>query len=122
MTEELLEDPSWEDVEQRLARLNEREFNDLYLDRPTDRRWLCVGGGGGRYLVMLTCEATTADEFWLLVTREDEPDGMDELVTGGQLGRFAARHIVPMSHAVAAARAFYESGEPAPDLTWERDP
>jgi hypothetical protein len=122
MTEESLANPGWDDVEQRLTRLDEREFNDLYLDRPAERRWLSVGGGDGRYHVMLTCEAHTDDEFWLVVTRDDEAEGSGDLVVGGQRGRFPARHIVPLGDALEAARAFYEDGEPAPDLSWERQP
>jgi hypothetical protein len=49
------DDPSWELVEDAIRRLNGRERNDLYLyadlDAAEPGAYLCVGGGGGRYVV-----------------------------------------------------------------------
>ena len=49
-------------MEESLRRLDGAEFNDLYLERLRERKWLSVGGGDGRYHVMLTENAQTEDE------------------------------------------------------------
>ena len=82
-----------------------------------------MGGGGGRYHVMLTEDAHTESESWRVAERRDQPESANEILTvGGQPGRFPSRQIVSLEIALSAARAFYETGEPASDLVWDESP
>jgi hypothetical protein len=110
--DEVIERPRWREVESRVKRLDGEEFNDIYLERLEEARWLSVGGGCGRYHVMLTINPHTDAESWWVAQGEEAPADRHELLTvGGQTGEFAARHIVPLSKALDAARAFFDSGE-----------
>jgi hypothetical protein len=118
--EEVVQEPSWRDVEAAIRRLDGEEYNDVYLERPDERKWLAVGGGSGRYFVMLTIEAHTPDESWLVACSEGGDEAVESLVVGGQPGNYPARQVVPLELALDAAKAFYATGEPALMLRWER--
>jgi hypothetical protein len=117
--EEGLRDPSWAEVEEAIRRLDGAEYNDLYLDRPSQRGSLAIGGGAGRYFVMLTLDARTEDESWLVATREAAADTTESLVVGGQPGLYPARQVVELNAALAAATDFRLTGDPSESLRWE---
>ncbi len=67
---------------------------------------------------MLTINAhTDAESWWVAQDEEAAADRHELLTVGGQTGEFAARHIVPLSKALDAARAFFDSGEAAEGIT-----
>lgn len=76
---------------------------------------LAIGGGAGRYVVYATYDNRS---FHNLVGASKEPSSVC-LNVGGQMGEFAARHIVSLEAAIQAALAFLETGQLASHLTWE---
>lgn len=117
--DEVIERPSWSDIEKAIERLDGVDYNDLYLDRPDDATWLAIGGGAGRYFVMLTSAAQTDAESWLVACRDGEHGGTELLVVGGQPGNYPARQVVGIESAFLAARDYFATGEPSPALDWE---
>ncbi len=102
--------PSWELVEDAIRDLNGRERNDLYLC-PTasdPETYLCVGGGGGRYVVT---GSARSESFPTVVSGPGDDGGQELLVVGGQAGYYPRHWVVDLETALRAARSFYESGE-----------
>ena len=111
--------PSWADVEDAIRALNGRDLNDLYLNLG-DPAWMGIGGGDGKYLVSATFSRGTNDESHFVAydrTRADQPPV--DIVVGGQLSDYPAHQIVDLSRALAAARAFVESGTRSGGIEWE---
>ena len=96
------------------------DYNDLYLERPDDATWLAIGGGAGRYFVMLTVAAQTDEESWLVACRDGAETGTEPLVVGGQRGNYPARQVVGIETAFDAAREYFTTGEPSPAVDWEQ--
>jgi len=115
---EEVEGPTWEDVEEAIKALDGAARNDVYLapDPEVPETFLCIGGGNGEYVVSGSIEG---ERFPTVV----DPKGSDDivsLVVGGQLSEFSRRFIVDLSTALAAARAFLESGRFGEgDVVWE---
>jgi hypothetical protein len=42
----------------------------------------------------------------------------ENVVTGGQLGKFPARTVVTLDYALKAAKAFFGDGSPTSELDW----
>jgi hypothetical protein len=121
-TEEVIERPTWVEVAARVRRLDGDEFNDLYLERLDEGKWLAVGGGDIGYFVMLTFEAQTDSECGWVAEYEAGGDDEKELVVGGQPCLFPSRQVVSLPIALDAVRIFHESGGAADTVAWNRDP
>jgi len=109
-----IEEPSVEDLEQMLERLDASTYTMMTIEGPGNRH-LTVGGGAGRYVV----NATTLDneQFWTLL-RSEPAEGVIQLNTGGQDGDFPATHVVDKGQAYQAARIFLQTGELDRDQQW----
>jgi hypothetical protein len=97
-------------VEDAIQALNNKDRNDLYLqaEAAEAHTTLTVGGGAGRYVVS---GATLAEAYPALLTKEqrfDEP--FQFLVVGGQKGDYPSEHVVTLAEAIAAAKAYFETG------------
>ena len=105
------DDPSWELVEDAIRRLNGRERNDLYLyadlDAAEPGAYLCVGGGGGRYVVAGLDRGDTSPTFAPGPGDEGE---REPLLVAGNVGAFPRNWIVDLDTALRAARSFYQAG------------
>jgi hypothetical protein len=110
-------DPTWEVVEQAIHALDQRQRTQLVLDRQ-DGSHMLIGGGGGRYNVCVTKPRGEDEDYLTLVDDTAPPNGHENLVTGGQLGRFPARTVVALDYAITAAKAFFRDGSLAGDLSW----
>jgi hypothetical protein len=119
--DEAIEQPSWSDVERAIHRLNGADYNDLYLERPDDSTWMAIGGGDGRYFVMLTTAAQTGEESWSVACLDATEEGTESLVVGGQPGDYPARQIVAIVTALDAARGYFATGALSPTLHWEHN-
>jgi hypothetical protein len=105
----LISQPQWSQIEAAIRALNNDNLNDIYLQpasEPTDT-FLGVGGGAGKYLVTGAVRGAT---FPTLVDDTSDDESLTPLVVGGQLGEFPARWLVSLEAAIAAVRAFYDSG------------
>jgi hypothetical protein len=104
--------PSWEQVEEAIQRLNGRERNDLFLytglDETPPGASLSVGGGDGRYVVVGMDRGASTPTFAL---GPDIDDGSRvELLVSGLPGYYRRHWIVDLDTALRAARSFYETG------------
>ena len=82
-------------------------------------RTLIIGGGNkGRYVVVLTVGQDEAFQTLLNAT----PAVGDDIpvVVGGQEGLYPANQVVDLSAALQSSESFFESGEPAANMRWER--
>lgn len=116
----MIDRPLWAEVEQAIRRLNGSDYNDLYLERPDQATWLAIGGGAGRFFVMLTVAAHTDAESWFVAYREGAEGSTEPLVVGGQAGNYPRRQVVGLAAALRAARDYFATGERSPSLAWER--
>ena len=101
--------PTWDDVETAIRALDGKARNDLYL-YPSGRdadTYLCVGGGGGRYIVS---GATGKDRFPTYTDPRRTAGPEEILVVGGQPGAYPAEWILGLDAALQAAHAFFEAG------------
>jgi hypothetical protein len=109
VTETVLEQPRWEAVEQAIRALNNKERNDLYLTpTPADpETYLCVGGGGSRYIV---AGSVRSEEFPTILDHSRSSQPPVRLTVGGQEGEYPAAQVVDLATALNAGRHFYDSG------------
>lgn len=82
---------------------------------------MLIGGGLGKYNVFVTLVEDDEEVYFTLLD-EGKPEGaLESIVTGGQLGRFPARTVASIDHAMEAAKHFFERGELAESFTWFRE-
>ncbi len=109
--------PTWDDVESALTRLDARTHTLVTIQGPVEQH-LTVGGGAGRYVV---CATFDNSEFWNLLGGRS--DGEPELLNaGGQEGEYPQAQIVTHGQAREAARAFFLQLQLEPSLNWVRQP
>jgi hypothetical protein len=115
----VLEQPRWEVVEQAIRALNNKDRNDLYLTpTPADPgTYLCVGGGGGRYIV---AGSVRNAEFPTILDRTRLSGSAVRLTIGGQEGEYPSAQVVDLATALNAARHFYDSGGFSNSEMWAR--
>jgi hypothetical protein len=116
---ETIQNATWEQAETAIRSLDETEFTALTVERP-DRSNVLVGGGNGRYILCIT----TVDER--LVALADEAKAAhgeaEELVAGGQPGRYPSHLVVDdLDTVLQAARTYFETGSPDSSLCWVED-
>lgn len=112
-----IQDPTWETVEQAIRALDQRQHTQLVLDRQ-DGSHMLIGGGIGRYNVCVMKSRDNDEEYLTLVDNEAPSNGLENLVTGGQLGKFPARTVVGLDYVVKAAKAFFRDGSLTSELDW----
>lgn len=109
--------PTRTDVVDAIRRLDGQTYTQVYLEGQ-DRTMTVGGGNDGLYNVFIAIEVDC--EFYNLLNPDALPTSQLMLVTGGQAGIFPASHCVELRIAIKAAETFYESGEPAETLQWQR--
>lgn len=102
-------------VDEVVGRMDQRRHTETTLEGPN--WWFAlIGGGAGAYVVSIENQMTGV-RYQLIDPLQSDDKSVD-VVTGGQLGHFAARLVVGPDTAVQAARHFAETGEPDPALEW----
>jgi hypothetical protein len=101
--------PTLEQVVAAVQRLDNRAFNDLYLepDGSADDTWLCVGGGAGRYLLS---GSISNERFPTLVDPARQPEPVEALVVGGQEGSYPGNQVHGLKTALDVVRGFWTTG------------
>lgn len=107
------DDVGWADVEAAIRQLDGRRHTQVVLQLP-DHSDIVIGGGSGRYNV---CIGTPDDRFFVLRDPRN-PEGTEELIAGGQLGRYRAEVVVGVEQALRAAQVFFELGLADDTLDW----
>jgi len=110
-----LADPSEEDVEAAIRKLDGSTRNDLYLRAPGGQ-WMGVAGGPER--VIVTFAGGDEGPFYQAVTSSHEDDEDVQIRVGGQPVRVAARTLVSGADAAVAAIEFVRTGERPSSLVW----
>ena len=106
--------PVWQDVEDAIRKLDGKMRTSIYLGGIGGDPYLSVGGGDGRYLVVIW----TRDERNVILTDSAKGDDKVRLVVGGQAVLLPGRQIVGLDAALRAARTYLETREPDPSLDW----
>ena len=106
--------PAWPAIQERIARLDAREFTMVTLVGEGEAH-LAVGGGAGRYVVYATRDNMSFDNL----VDPARGEAMERLVAGGQEGEYPARQVVSLEMAVEAAREYAETGSLSDRLQWE---
>jgi hypothetical protein len=106
---EIVPNPTWEQVEAAVRRLDNASLNDLYLqpDADNSETYLCVGGGGGRYVL---AGVLAGDRFPTLVDPNRPAEPAELLRVGGQEGDYPANVVHDLETTLAAVQAFWASG------------
>ena len=113
----VVSNPSPEAVEGAIQRLNNRDYNDIYLMTSDPDVFLGVCGGNGRYMV--TVVWAREDRFGQLVNPQDGSDAQETIMCGGQRTPVPRRYLVDVTTALTAAWHYLDVREAAPELTWE---
>ena len=113
----VIQNPSWHQVEAAISSLNNRNLNDLYLEPAGggDHTFLCIGGGNGHYIASGSMDG---QRFPTLANRVADADSRIDLIVGGQLGDYPAKHVVDLASVLAAARSFFECGAFTDAVDW----
>ena len=118
LDQQVVPNPTLEQVEAAVVRLNNARFNDLYLE-PEDAepgKWLCVGGGNGRYVLS---GAEGEERYPTLVDPARPAEPAVTLVVGGQEGMYPANRVHALDTALDALRDFWTTGRfESEALTW----
>lgn len=106
---EIVANPSWDQVEAAVRRLDNDTFNDLYLqpDADNSETYLCVGGGAGRYVL---AGVLAGDRFPTLIDPTRPADPTELIRVGGQEGDYPANVVHDLDTTLQAVRAFWASG------------
>ena len=107
--------PAWPAIQERIARLDAREFTMVTLAGEGEAH-MAIGGGAGRYVVYATRDNMSFDNL------VDPARGaaMERVVAGGQEGEYPARQVVSLEKALEAAREYAETGTSSAGLQWEQ--
>lgn len=114
---ETVDRPTRAEMVDALCRLDGETYTQLYLEG-AGRTMMVGGGNDGLYTVYIAVEVDR--EFYNLVNPDASPTSQLMLVTGGQVGIFPASRCVELKAALKAAEVFFERGEPAESLEWQR--
>jgi hypothetical protein len=116
---EIVSNPTWSQVEGAVRQLDNVRFNDLYLqpDAGNSETYLCVGGGGGRYVL---AGVLAGDRFPTLVDPRRPAEPAELLRVGGQEGDYPANVVHDLDTTLEAVHAFWSSGSfDGPGLHWQ---
>lgn len=116
--DQIVQNPTWFDVENAVKRLNGKEYNDIYLtpDIGNEETYLAIGGGDGQYLV---AGSINNEIFPTYVDAEKSVEKQVQIVVGGQLGDYPENYIVSLDAALKAVKSFYETGNFGNDVPWQ---
>lgn len=112
------ENPSWDDIENAIRRLDGETCTLLILGiGDVEVPHMAIGGGeGGQYIVYTTPDNMT---FHKLINPK-APPGKCLLVAGGQRGSYDRKLCVGLEEALRAARTYAETGQQDSTLVWEK--
>ncbi|MEG4116921.1 Imm1 family immunity protein [Microcoleus sp. N9_B4] len=114
---DLIESPTWSQIEQAIRELNGKTKTLVTLGAD-DECYMSIGGGeSGKYIVNVTFDNVS---FHNLVD-PSKPDAIEKLVIGGQEGNYSARMCVNLETALLTAQTFTVSGELEISLSWEEE-
>jgi hypothetical protein len=114
---DLIESPTWSQIEQAIRELNGTTKTLVTLG-VHDECYMSIGGGeSGKYIVNVTFDNVS---FHNLVD-PSKPDAIEKLVIGGQEGNYSARMCVNLETALLAAQTFTVSGQLQISLSWEEE-
>ncbi len=112
---ELIESPTWSQIEQAICQLDGKSKTLVTLGAD-DECYLSIGGAeSGKYIVNVTLDNVS---FHNLV-EPSKPDAIENLVVGGQKGNYSAKMCVNLETALLAAQTFTASGKLEISLFWE---
>lgn len=116
--EEVIETPSWNQIETAIKELNGKN-KTLVTIGAENETYMSIGGGAeGRYVVTATFDNL---DFHVLVNFLKPDNKVEKLVVGGQEGNYLAKMCVDLLPCLLAARTFAESGKLDSLLSWEED-
>jgi hypothetical protein len=86
-SERVVAQPTLDEVEAAVGRLDNRNFNDLYLQPAAkdNETYLCVGGGAGRYIL---AGSVGNERFPTLTDPQRLREPAELVVVGGQEGEY----------------------------------
>jgi hypothetical protein len=109
-----VEHPSWAAIEERIVRLDAREFTMVTLAGEREAH-MAIGGGAGRYVVYATRDNMSFDNL----VDPARGEVMETVAAGGQKGEYPERQVVSLEKALEAAREYAETGTLSDRLQWE---
>ncbi len=112
-----IENPTWQQIEAAICELDGKTQTLVTLGADEDTYMSIGGGETGKYIVNVTFDNMT---FYSLADRS-QPEQIEELVIGGQLGNYPAKLCVDLPTTLLVARVFARSGELEGSVTWEED-
>jgi hypothetical protein len=116
-TSEELENPTWQDIETAIRRLDGDRCSLLILGIGDPVPHMGIGGGHeGKYIVY----ATPDHQIFHNLINPNAAPGKSFLVAGGQLGDYANRQCIDLTVTLRAAKTYAESGQLDTSLIWER--
>jgi hypothetical protein len=116
---QIVMNPTWDQVEAAVRRLDNACFNDLYLqpDAANSEIYLCVGGGSGRYVL---AGVLAGDRFPTLIDHDRPAEPAELIRVGGQEGDYPANVVHDLEVTLTAVRAFWATGRfDGSGLRWE---
>ena len=105
--------PTWDEVEAAIRRLDANRYTIACLVAP-DQRHLLIGGGTGQFVMTVGLD----EDRHLTAQDENKPSGEVELTVGGQTGNYDNRTIWDMITVLKCARLFWQDNELHPSVTW----
>ena len=115
--DELINKPSWNQIETAIRELNGKNKTLVTLGAD-EETYMSIGGGAGKYVVTATFDNF---DFYILVNLLKPDNQIEKLVVGGQQGNYSAKMCVDLLPCLLAARTFVESGKLDTLLSWEED-
>jgi hypothetical protein len=106
--------PSVEDIEVAITRLDGKYRTIVTIKGDEDAHLAVGGGASGQYVVYATFDNK---RFSTLMSAEPS-DSQTLLLVGGQQGDYPRNIVVDLPLALAAAKAFAETGQIDPGLRW----
>lgn len=122
---DFIENPTWQQIESAIGELNGTTQTLVTLGADEEIYMSVGGGAGGQYIVNVTFDNLT---FYNLVVRDSgtefyrsQPEEVQQLLVGGQLGNYQAKICVDLQTALLAAKTFALAGELEESVSWEVD-
>jgi hypothetical protein len=112
----ILSNPSWEDVDAAIRKLNGKKFTIVRLQGKDEAHMAIVGGAHGRYIVYATFNN---EEFFNLVSAE-KATGSILFFIGGREQDLPMETVVDVDLVFKAVTTFVECGEFESNLQWKK--